>query len=163
MNVMRNDKVILVKSFENLEVVGMEYEVANIIEDKVVLRDATTKVAVGVVDIVSFGEYFKKPEEVKGWTKWYGLLNEEGDVIASYRTNFKKVQVRTNNGVRSEASCMAEDEFNLMFGIRLAYTRCVHKNLKAMEKECEYTLKVVRSEKVESKNMIKKLLRSLEE
>ena len=127
-----NDKVVLVKEIDNFKTVGETYEVANIAGDVVVLRDVKTKIAVGAVDVKTFNEYFSKVENVKGWTPWQYLTDSQGNVIAYYRTNQKRVQVRTHDNVRSETCCCNEDEFSLVFGIRLAMARCY---VKARKKE----------------------------
>ena len=164
MNFVRNDRVILVKEMESMENIGMTYEIADIRANKVILRDIVHKIAVGAVDIDKFEQHFKKAEEInKSWTKWIPLRNRNGDVIEFYRTNFKKIQVRTPDNIRAEAACHKEDEFDLLFGIRLASARCDNKALKKIKKEYEDNLKEVNSSIVENKNYIKKLLRSLSE
>ena len=47
MKIFRNDKVILIKEYDKLKMVGSEYEVANITDTSVVLRDAIRKIASG--------------------------------------------------------------------------------------------------------------------
>ena len=86
MIIFRNNRVMLMKDFGNMSV-GNIYEVANITDTSVILRDAEKKIAVGAIDIDQFDQYFKKPEEVKKWTKWNGLRNASDDTIAFYRTN----------------------------------------------------------------------------
>ena len=169
MNIMRNDKVVLVNGMDGFKKVGETFEVANITETKVVLRDVTSKVAVGAVDIDVFENHFKKKEEIKGWTQWEKLVNRTGDIIAHYRTNGKKVQVRTPDGYRAETTCHKSDDFNVFFGIQLAYNRCIEKCLNdeedslvvdmvAMERE----LNTIRSMKSETKHSIKMMINSLE-
>jgi len=164
MNVVRNDRVVLTKEMGNLKTVGEIYEVANITPSAVVLRDVVSKVAVGAVNIDEFDQYFKKADEVKkGWTDWNHLVDQSGNIVGFYRTNYKKVQVRTNDNVRAEATCYKDDEFNLFFGLQLAGARCSYKSLKNMEAEYEAKLKDVHSAMVENKNYIKKLLRLSDE
>jgi hypothetical protein len=167
---LRNDKVILIKEVENLKTIGETYEVANIVDNLVILRDATSKMAVGAIDISIFEEHFKKPEEVKGWTEWQRMLDNLGNTLGFYRTNFKKVQVRTMNGIRSEATCNKkyDDGFNLFFGIQLAFTRCADKFLRLEEdkyetliEEYKEELNKIRSNRIDNKNMRKKMLSSL--
>lgn len=170
MNVMRNDKVVLTKAFDNLKKVGSAFEVANVTDTKVVLREVTSKVAVGAIDIEDFEEYFTKPEEFKGWTEWVSLMDGAGNVIAHYRVNGKKkVQVRTPDGYRAEANCCEADEFNVFFGIRLAYERCMVKSLDdagnalVMEiSNLEEKLKNVRAMMSETRHVIKMMINSLE-
>jgi hypothetical protein len=163
MNIVRNDRVVLTKEVGNLKTVGETYEVANITENMVILRGVVNKVAVGAVNIDEFDQYFKKSDEIKnGWTDWNRLADQNGNIVGFYRTNYKKVQVRTNDNFRAEATCYKDDEFNLFFGLQLASVRCSTKALKKMEEEYETKLKEVRSAMVENKNYIKKLLRSLD-
>lgn len=169
MSILKYDKVVLIKEFGKLKTVGETYEVANITETSFVLRDTKTKVAVGVINIKDFEEYFNKAEDVKGWTPWTPIANIDGSFIAVYRTNFKKVQVRFE-GYRAEASCNTMDDFNLFFGIKLAITRCRIKYLndckqknQEMLKEINTQIKNINSEIKESKNTIKKMIDSLEE
>lgn len=162
MNIIRNDKVALVKEFGNMKTVGEVFEVANITETAVVLRNAMSKIAVGAIDIAVFDQYFKKPEEVKAWTKWYGLMDNKGNTIAFYRTNIKKVQVRTPDGIQAEASCNKNDEFNLFFGIQLACLRCKDKAMKNFIAENEQILKHVKSEMIDNQHLIKKMINSLD-
>ena len=169
MNIMRNDKVVLVKGMNGFKKVGESYEVANITETKVVLRDVTSKVAVGAVEIDSFEAHFAKPEEVTGWLQWENLVDRTGNVIAHYRTNGKKVQVRTPDGYRAETTCNKGDDFNLFFGIQLAYNRCMMKALNDEEielmetiEDAENELEIVRSAQREIKHTMKMMVNSLE-
>lgn len=164
MNIVRNDRVVLTKEMGNLKTVGETYEIANITGNVIVLRDVVSKVAVGAVNIDEFDQYFKKPDEVKkGWTGWNHLVDQSGDIVGFYRTNYKKIQVRTNDNFRAEATCYKDDEFNLFFGLQLASARCNAKALKKMEEEYEAKLKEIRSAMVENKNYVKKLLRLSDE
>lgn len=158
MNILRNDKVILTKEMGDLRMVGEAYEVANVVEDRVVLRDAKTKVAVGVIDIVDFWEYFKRPEDVKRWTNWTNIVDQQGNSVGSYRTNQRKVQVRLANGTRSEVCCKKIDSFSLGFGINLAYERCTKKYLKHLETEYEASLKRVRADISECEHRMKQMV-----
>jgi hypothetical protein len=169
MNIMRNDKVVLVNGMDGFKKVGETFEVANVTDTKVILRDVTSKVAVGAIDIDTFEVYFKKAEEVTGWLQWENLVDRTGNVIAHYRTNGKKVQVRTPDGYRAETTCNKGDDFNLFFGIQLAYNRCLMKSLNDEEaslveaiEDLEGELNVIRSAKSETKHTIKMMINSLE-
>lgn len=164
MNIFRGGEYMLIDEIGNMKDVGEIYEVANIVQDHiVVLRDARTKVAVGAVEIDVFDQYFKKPEDVKGYTPWRAFTNSYGQVIAQYRTNGRKIQVKSNGGFRGEASCNARhnDKFNLTFGINLAYARCEEKALNDLKKKYENLKEVVDSNIAENKIKIKRLLRSI--
>ena len=169
MNIMRGDKVVLVKGMDSFKKVGETFEIANITETKIILREVTSKIAVGAVDIDAFETHFKKPEEISGWTKWEKLVDHVGNVIAHYRTNGKKVQVRTPDGYRSEATCHKVDNFDVFFGIQLAYSRCLVKSLSDKEDSLmadmvaiERELGNVQSVRSEVKHAIKMMVNSLE-
>ena len=98
MNIIKNDKVVLVNEFESLKVVGQMFEVANIVPGgSVILRDYRTKVAACAINVNDIDKYFKKLDDVSGWTKWTRIADPMGDMIAEYRTNQKKVEVRIPN------------------------------------------------------------------
>lgn len=157
MNIVRNDKVILIKEMDNLKLVGETFEVANITDTSVIIRDMKSKVAISAVGINDFDKYFKKPEEVNEWTPWSKLLSGN-DIVAFYRAKGNKVQVRLADGTHSEANCNKCDEFNLFFGIQLAYERCLSKVWKRIEKEHEYALKELRANISESHHRIKMMI-----
>lgn len=162
MFILRNDKVVLVKEMGELKIVGETFEVANVTETAVVLRDAKSKIAVGAVDISVFDQYFKKPEVVKGWTPWQRLVDQIGNTIAFYRTNQKKVQVRTTNDIRAEATCNKCDEFNLAFGIRLAMTRCEIKMLNSIHSEYAEVMERLSRDIKEKEDMVHRLIKSID-
>lgn len=161
MNILRNDKVILTQETDKMKQVGGLFEVANVTDTFVVLRDATSKVAVGAVDIEEFFKYFKKVEEVSGWTPWQRLVDSAGYSIAFYRTNQKKVQVRTADNIRSEATCHYDDVFNLRFGIDMAYTRCKIKALTKLKSDYETSLKNVYNDLSAAESKIERMIKSL--
>lgn len=161
MNVFKNEKYVLVKKFNDLNVGGTIFEVANFTDTAIVLRNATTKIAVCAIDFDSFNEYFKKVEEVKGWTHWINIINPFGEVIGWYKTNYRKVQVKTTDGTRSESCCCKEDDFNLNFGLNLAMKRC---EVKAMDKkiqELNKSLEETRYNQNEIENQIKQMMKNL--
>lgn len=66
------------------------------------------------------------------WTEW-AEVTENGICDAMYKTNFKKVRVKfTTDNIVAESCCCRGDTFNLSFGIRMAYRRCL---VKAWEKK----------------------------
>ena len=165
---MQNEKGRRVKELENLTV-GEVYEVANIVEDSIVIRDSRSKVAVGILNIKDIDKYFVKPEEMRNWTPWVGFTVSDSGMTAFYRTNMKKVEVRYN-GYKSAAYCNKVDDFNLYFGIDLAYRRCCNKILvdaiAESEKkiaELEKTKKFCEGEMLNNSNYIKKMINALEE
>lgn len=141
--ILRMDHVCCTSPFENFSV-GGEYEVANITDNGgIVLRRVIDRVAVGVVPFDKFFDHFDKPEEFTGWTDWMPFVRTIDDhpfVVGSFRTNFKKVQVKLIDGTRGESSCNTKiDKFDFNIGLRIAYLRCEekfwNKNLVAEEAE----------------------------
>jgi hypothetical protein len=158
----RGDKVVLVKELPKLKEVGLTYEVGDLTGKSVIIRDVASKVAICAIDFETFDEYFAKPEEVRTWTQWEGVISEIG--VVYYRTNLKKVQVKipTELGeVRAECSLTKGDEFNLHFGIQLAYKRAISKYLVKKEKALSSELAKVISEFKDNKNKINTMINQL--
>lgn len=167
----RNNKVVLLKEYEDLKQVGITYEVANFTDEMVILREVKTKIAVGAIPLVDFYKYFKKIEDVKfKFTKWTELIDgTTGAVVGFYRTNHKKVQVMLPieyNGsyIRDEASCNKGDDFDLWFGIRLAFARAKVKayNKVTLIKNAKMIAESTKDYR-QTKNAIKNMVASLEE
>ena len=164
-SVMKLDKVVLVKEFgDKITKVGKVYEIANILDNGYMIREASgARVAVGVVGFNDFNTYFKRQEDFKGWTEWMPLLGFDGQNDVFYRTNLKRVQVKFVKGnIKSEACCCPVNEFNLYYGIRLAYLRCCNKFLSKQKTELEQKLKEVNCEMTDIKKGIQKMINSLE-
>ena len=132
--VMRMDKVYLVKPYAagRFGNVGAEeYEIANILDDgSFVIRRAVDRVAIGVVPVKDFFEHFCPVREAS-WTPWMPFADViDGEVVSvgTYRTNFKKVQVRLLDDTRGEASCNTNmDQFDFRIGLSIAYNRAKSK------------------------------------
>jgi hypothetical protein len=162
--VLKFDRVVLTRELnEKFKKVGGIFEIANILDDSFLLRSAQTKAPLGVVSFEDFEKYFVLEENFKGWTPWTPLAGFDGHSDASYRTNRKKVQVRfLTNKVRAEACCFKGDEFNLSFGIRAAYLRCLNKSLEIKKHKLESELSDVEREIAENKHILKKMINSLD-
>lgn len=162
--VLKFDKCILAKELnEKFKKVGEEFEVANILNDSsFLLRDAKTKVAYGVVSFEDFENHFVLEGNFRGWTPWTQFVGFDGQTDAAYRTNKKKVQVKfLTDKVRAESCCHKEDEFNLFWGVQLAYLRCLNKALAKKKAEHENALTTVNASIAENENIIKKMVNSL--
>ena len=157
------DRVILAKELnDRVKKVGEVFEVANILDNSFLLRDGKSRVAIGVVSFEDFENHFVHEENFKGWTNWTPLTGFDGQTDAFYRTNRRKVQVKfLTDKVRAEAYCSKGDEFNLAFGVQLAYLRCLNKALEKRKVECEDKLKAIDSEIADNKNIVKKMVNSL--
>lgn len=158
------DRVVLVKELnEKFKKVGEVFEVANIRENSFLLRDGRTKIAVGVVSFEDFDRCFVHEENFKGWTNWTPLTGFDGQTDAVYRTNGKKVQCRfLTDKVRAEAACNVMDDFNLFFGIQLAYLRCLNKALANKKIRLETELNQINIDIVDNERIMKKMINSLD-
>lgn len=163
MSVLKYDSVVLIKEFgEKMKKVGEVYEVASILDNDFLIRDSKTKIALGVISFKDFDEYFVHKENFKGWTKWTSLVGFDGQSDAFYRSNGKKTQVKfVTTKDRAEACCCKGDEFNLGFGIQLAYLRCLNKAREKQRVELEKKLNMVEHEIAENKTIMKKMVNSL--
>ena len=161
--VLKFDRVILIRELnEKFKQIGDAFEVANILDNSFLLRDAKTKVALGIVSIEDFEKHFVHEENFKGWTEWSPLVGFDNQNDCFYRTNKKKVQVKfLTDKVRAEACCCKDDNFNLGFGIHLAYLRCLNKARKAQKIKLEEELNMVNHEIAENKAMIKRMVNSI--
>lgn len=157
------DRVVLIKELDDkIKKVGDVFEIANVLEDSFLLRDSRTKVALGVVSFADFEKHFVHQSNFKGWTQWCPLTGFDGQTDAYYRTNRRKTQVKfLTDKVRAEACCCKDDNFNLGFGIHLAYLRCLNKARKAQKIKLEEELNMVNHEIAENKAMIKRMVNSI--
>lgn len=161
--IMKFDRVILTKELnEKLKQVGDAFEIANIIDGSFVLRSAKTRVAVGVVSFEDFENHFIREESFKGWTNWTPLIGFDGQSDCFYRTNRKKTQVKfVTTKDRAESCCCKDDDFNLAFGIQLAYLRCLNKARTKQRLELEEKMNAVEHEIAENETIMKKMVNSL--
>lgn len=155
--VLKFDKVILTRELnDKFKQVGEVFEIANILDNSFLLRDSRTRVALGVVSFEDFEKCFVYQENFKGWTPWTRFVGFDGQNDASYRTNGKKVQVRfLTSKIKAEACCCKDDQFNLAFGLRVAYLRCLNKALSEKKMAAEREI-------AENENILKKMINSLE-
>ena len=123
------DRVVLTKELnDKIRKVGDVFEIANVLDDSFLLREAKSKIAVGVISFEDFDKHFVHEENFKGWTPWQQFIGYDGQCDCMYRTNGRKVQVKfITDNIRAESCCHRKDGFNLSFGIRLAYLRCLTK------------------------------------
>lgn len=150
----RGERVVLLRQYENLCTVGSIYQIADFTNTAVILRDPTSFVAKCAVPLDEFDLYFAK--DYQGWTDWSPIGGEDG-ILAWYRSNGKKVQVKDNNGNRGEASCNKTDYFNLQLGIMIAYKRM---NLKILYRSLDHSrceLSSLEREKIAAEQAIIKL------
>lgn len=157
------DKVVLVKELnDTIKKVGEVFEIANILDGSFLLRDAKTRVAIGVVSFEDFERHFVHAENFKGWTDWIPFTGFDGQTDAYYRTNRRKTQVRfITDNVRAESSKHKDDEFNLYFGIQLAYLRALNKAHAKKIVKYEEESKKANLEIVENNRIMQKMIDSL--
>lgn len=160
------NKLMLIKPYESLENVGNIYMVADIRAGLIILKDPVSRRAVGGVPIEVIFDYFKKPEDMREWTSWSNIADMLGKRVGQFRTNGRKVQYRSWDGIKAEACCHKLDTFDVGFGLRLAYLRADAKRvMKAMD-ELDTQMSSYCSELLsinqEQKAMIAKLDKNLE-
>lgn len=162
--ILKYDRVILTKELnEKIKKVGDVFEIANILDNTFILREAKTKIAVGVISFEDFEKHFVHEGNFKGWTSWTPLTGFDGQTDAFYRTNRKKTQVKfLTDKVRAEACCSKVNDFNLSFGINMAYLRCLNKAREKQKAECEAKLKFINHDIAENESAMKKMINSLE-
>ena len=162
--VLKFDRVILTKELnERIKKVGDVFEVANILDGSFLLREAKTKVAIGVISFEDFEKHFVKEEEFSGWTKWTPLTGFNGQTDALYRTNRRRVQVKfLTANVKATAFCNRKDDFNLFFGVQMAYMRCLNKAWSKQKASLEEALKIVNQEMTDNKRSIEDMINSLD-
>lgn len=96
------------------------------------------------------------------WTNWMLLTDLDGQTDAFYRNNGKKTQVKfLTSNVRAECCCCKDDDFNLSFGIQLAYLRCLNKARTKQRIELEEKLNMVEHEIAKNLTTIKKMVNSI--
>ena len=159
------DRVVLTRELnDKFKKVGEVFEIANVFDDYFLLRDAKTRVAIGIVSFEDFDKCFVHEANFKGWTQWMPLTGFDGQTDALYRTNRKKTQVKfLTDNVRAESFLNAKDgdEFNLYFGIQLAYLRALNKAYAKKVVEYESAMKKMEIEMVDNERIIKKMIASI--
>ena len=158
------DRVVLVEELnEKFSKIGEVFEVANILDNSFLLRDAKTKVAIGVVSFADFEKHFVHEENYKGWSSWQKFNGIDGQNDCVYRTNRRKTQVRfLTDKVMGESFTNKGDEFNLYFGLNLAYLRARNKALAKKKAEYERELKNIDIELIDNERVIKNMINRLE-
>ena len=158
------DRIVLIKELnEKFSKIGEVFEIANILDNSFLLRDTKTRVAIGVVSFEDFEKCFVHESNFSGWTKWCPLTGFDGQTDAYYRTNRRKVQVKfITDNVRAESSRHKDDEFNLFFGVQLAYLRALNKAHMKKIAKYEEGLKKSSLEIVDNDRIIQKMINSLE-
>lgn len=169
-SVLKFDRVVLIKELnDKIKKLGEVFEIANVLEDSFVLRETKSRAAVGVISFADFEEHFVHAENFKGWTQWCMFVGFDGQNDCMYRTNGKKVQVKfLTDKVRGEACCSKVNDFNLSYGIQLAYLRALNKvNLRKITeyeetlKQTEENLKQTNIEVMDNERIIQKMINSL--
>ena len=150
------DKVILVKELnEKFRKIGEVFEVANILEDSFLLRDAQTRVVIGIVSFEDFEKHFAHESNFNGWTDWQQFTGFDGHNDCFYKTNRKDVEVKfVTDKVRAKSFLHKDDEFNLSFGLNIAYLRCMNKALKKKKVELEKEFNQINNEIADINNEI---------
>ena len=159
------DRVILIKELDDKFCkIGEAFEIANIFDNSFLLRDAKTKVALGVVSFQDFDRCFVHEENYNGkWTKWQRFNGFDNQNDCFYKTNLKDVEVKfVTDKVRAKSFLHKDDEFNLSFGLNMAYLRCANKALEKQKIAHEEELMRINNEIADNKRAIQKMINSLE-
>lgn len=161
--VLKFERVILTKELnEKFKKVGEAYEIAIVREGSFLLREASTKAAIGVVSFDDFEKCFVKEDEFNGWTEWTPLVGMYGETDVFYKTNRKRVKVKfMMSNITAEASCSPTNDFNLFFGIKMAYYRCHNKLLLKKKLEYENKLKEINKEISDNSSYVNNMINSL--
>lgn len=162
--ILKFDRVVLTKELnDKIKKVGDVFEIANILDNSFLLREAKSRVAVGVVNFEDFDKHFVSEENFKGWTRWTQFVGYDGQNDCFYRTNHRKVQVKfVTDKVRGEACCFRGDDFNLSFGIQLAYLRCLNKVMLKKSDELQEEMYRLNKEIYENIKIERKMINSLD-
>lgn len=145
--IVKGDKIELVKEIRVFKKIGTKFEVDYVDKDgNITFHFRSCDSEIGrpgraTMTYKEFERYFKiVPERV--WSEWapteVKYYNFSGQhlcaILAQYRTNGKKVQVRLPKtyfppakSMRAEAACAPSDDFNLERGLCIAKARLVKK------------------------------------
>jgi hypothetical protein len=134
----KGDKIKLVAKMGVFDNIGEICEVIDVSDGGVITFKFGGGLHMGCMSYDEFQKYFELVEESKKreWSEWE--FKDSGWIYKSpvtyktftffyeYRHNGKKVQVR-KHGIKAEATCAKEDEFNLETGLKLAECRLLIK------------------------------------
>lgn len=162
-SVLKFDRVVLIKELnEKVCKIGEVFEIANVLEDSFLLRDAKTKVAIGIVNFTDFENHFVHESNFSGWTNWQQFNGLDGQNDCFYKTNRKDVEVKfVTDKVRAKSFLHKEDEFNLSFGLNMAYLRARNKALAKKKIEHEKEIKNIDIELIDNERIIKDMVSRL--
>lgn len=135
--IIKGDKIKLAQKIGNFDKVGDVFEVTGVDNGVVSFK---CNYGTGCMSYDEFEKYFEKVKPVvkKPWTDWkevyggYTYLNpfEDGeeyiDFPIAYRTNGKKIQVKSN-GYKAESTCCNGDIFDFDTGYELVRRRLIAK------------------------------------
>ena len=162
--ILKYDRVILTKELnDKIKKVGEVFEIANIFDDSFLLRESKSKIAVGVISFENFDKHFVfETNYNKKWTNWTLFNGFDGQNDCLYRTNGRKVQCKfIKDKIKGESCCCKGDEFNLSFGLQLAYLRACNKLLTKQKNSNETIINEINAEIKNNQDIIKKMMKSL--
>lgn len=165
------DRCILIKELnDKFRKVGEVFEIANVLENSFLLRDSKTKLAIGVVSFDDFEKCFVHESNYDNkWTSWQQFSGFDGQTDCFYKTNRKDIEVKfLTDKVRAKSFLHKSDEFNLSFGLNVAYLRCLNKALEKKKATYEEELSrineelnKINNEIADNKKSIQKMINSL--
>lgn len=145
----KGDKIKLVAKMGVFDNIGEICEVIDVSDGGVITFKFGGGLHMGCMSYDEFQKYFELVEEPKKrkWTKWEfknsgwvyesPVTHKTRPFLYEYRHNGKTVQVR-QFGIKAEATCAKEDEFNLETGLKLAECRLL---IKCYAKDVELYVK----------------------
>lgn len=133
----KGDKIKLVAKMGVFDNIGKICEVIDVSDGGVITFKFGGGLHMGCMSYDEFQKYFELIEEPKKreWTEWKitmgqtytsPVTHKTVSFLCEYRHNGKKVQVR-KLGIKAEATCAKEDEFDLETGLKLAECRLLIK------------------------------------
>ena len=151
-NLKKGDRIKQIKEVDDFNYVGKDFEVVNIYDNEgkenIVLRNDRK-------DAVASSKNFNS------WTDWCRFNGEDGSLYF-YRTNGKKVQVKSIDKLRTESRCHKDDKFSLSVGLQLAYERMLIKKNIIVKQAYEKLVKQSNEAIEISKNNINQIIISLD-
>lgn len=134
----KGDKIKLVAKMGVFDNIGEICEVIDVSDGGVITFKFGGGLHMGCMSYDEFQKYFELVEEPKKieWSEWKfknsgwiyksPVSHKTISFLYEYRHNGKKVQVR-KLGIKAEATCAKEDEFDLETGLKLAECRLLIK------------------------------------
>ena len=103
---LQGDIIKLVHPINGFDRVGDIYEVVDILDGGMI--SFRCGYGAGVMSYDEFETYFEK-KIIRTWSQWENIRFENDDIVYSYRTNGKRIELRHGN-LKASASCYESDD-----------------------------------------------------